>query len=329
VLVATRLPRAFSDALDAHYDVLGPFDVPLAEALDGALAGARAAHVRALVTTGTAPTTAALLERLPSLGLVACIGSGYEGVDLAAAAARGVAVTHSPGANASSVADIALGLLIASVRGFGTGRARIDRGQWHGNMAREGELSRGLTGLRVGIYGLGEIGRRIADRLVACEAQVGYHNRRPRSDAGFAWFPSLGELARWADALVIAVRAGADNRHAVDAAIIAALGPDGHVVNIARGTVIDEVALIDALANGRLAGAGLDVYEHEPQVPAALRALHNVVLTPHLGGGTLEAQAAMQAMVLRNLEAFFANAALVSPVPAPARDDRADRLLDA
>ena len=237
-------------------------------------------------------------------------------MDLEAAVARGIAVTHSPGANADSVADVALGLLIASVRRFAQGRALLDAGQWQGNAARAMPLVRGLGGSRVGIYGLGAIGGRVARRVEACGASVGYHGRHARAEVAYPYFATLRALAEWADALVVTVRADAGNRHAVDAALLDALGPDGHVVNVARGSVIDEAALIAALSQGRLAGAGLDVFEHEPAVPAALRALPNVVLTPHLGGGTLEAQGAMQALVLRNLAAFFAGEALPTPVTA-------------
>jgi len=224
-------------------------------------------------------------------------------------------VTHGAGANADSVADVALGLLIASVRQFARGRALIDSGQWQGNAARTMAITRGLTGLRVGVYGLGAIGMRLARRVLACGAAVAYHGRRRHDDVQFEWFDTLAGLAAWADALVVTVRAEASNRHAVDRDVLRALGREGHVVNVARGSVVDEAALIEALATGALAGAGLYVFEHEPQVPDRLRALPNVVLTPHLGGATLESRAAMQDLVLRNLAAHFAGQPLLTPVP--------------
>ena len=309
VLLATRVPAPFAAALAEHYEVAGPFAPPF-EGLD---AGA-ATRVRAVVTMGTVGGSADAMARLPALGLVCCIGSGYENVDLDAARARGIAVTHSPGANADSVADVALGLLIASVRRFPAGVALIRTGAWRGNAARATPFVRGLAGLRVGVYGLGAIGMCVAQRVIACRAVVGYHGRRAHADVDYPFFSTLHALAAWADALVIAVRAQASNRHAVDASVLDALGPEGHVVNVARGSVIDEAALIAALAQGRLAGAGLDVFEHEPDVPDALLALPNVVLTPHLGGATIEAQAAMQALVMRNLAAFFAGTPLPTPV---------------
>jgi glyoxylate reductase len=176
-------------------------------------------------------------------------------------------------------------------------------------------LVRGLTGRKVGIYGLGTIGEQIARRAAAFAMEIGYHNRRRRPDVSYPYYATLRDLARWADVLVIAVRAGPGNRHAVDAGILAALGPEGHVVNIARGSVIDEAALIRALREGLIAGAGLDVFEREPSVPDELVALENVVLTPHIAGGTLEAQAALQDLVVANVDAFFAGDPVLTPVP--------------
>lgn len=318
VLLGGRLPDTLVAELASRYDVVGPLPPPFEQGVVQALAHDVAARVRAIVTRGSVPTTSVAFERLPALGIVACMGSGYEGIDLGNAAERGIVVTHSPAANADSVADVALGLLVASVRRFAAGAAMIRNGEWRGNAAQRTAPARGMTGRNVGIYGLGAIGERIARRVAACEAHVAYHNRRRRDDVPYRWFASLPELAEWADALVVAVRADAANRHSVDAAVLRALGPDGHVVNIARGSVIDEAALIAALQNGVIAGAGLDVYENEPEVPRALVALPSVVLTPHIGGGTVEAQAAMNALVLRNLAAFFAGQPVATPVPAPA-----------
>ena len=315
LLLAIALPAPFLDALREPYDVVGPIDPPF-ERNAQEIAPAIAARVRALVTMGTVGASAAVVARLPRLEIVCCTGSGYEKVDLAACAARGIAVTHGRAVNADSVADVALGLLIASVRRFTQGRALLASGAWAGNAARNMPLVRGLTGLRVGVYGLGEIGARIARRAAACGCTIGYHGRAARPGVDYPFFATLHALADWADALVVSVRADAANRHAVDATILRALGPQGHVVNIARGSVIDERALIDALRDGALAGAGLDVFEHEPDVPAELLALENAVLTPHFGGGTLEAQGAMQALVVQNLEAFFAGRAPLTPVPA-------------
>jgi lactate dehydrogenase-like 2-hydroxyacid dehydrogenase len=314
ILLGARVPDAFRNRLAAHYDVLGPLAPPFPETV-AAMPRPDAERVGALITMGSVRTTRAAIATLPALGLISCMGSGYEGVDLDAARERAIAVTHSPAANASAVADVAMGLLIASVRRMFDANAFLRRGDWKGNAAKRMALASGLTGRKVGIFGLGAIGEKIARRAVAFEMDVGYHNRSRRGDVAYDYFPTLLELAAWADILVIAVRADAGNRHAVDADVLAALGADGHVVNIARGTVIDEAALIHALQSGAIAGAGLDVFEHEPSVPDELLALPNVALTPHIAGGTLEAQAAMQDMVFANLEAFFAGKPVLTPVP--------------
>ena len=305
----------FVAALRERCATLGPFDEPF-EAAVAHLDASTCARVIGCVTIGSVPLGAATLARLPALRWVGCFGSGYEGVDLAAARSRGVQVTHSRAANADSVADLALGLLIASVRGLHAGRLRLDSGGWQGNTAERNVPVRGLTGRHVGVYGLGAIGERIARRAEAFGMVVGYHNRHARADVAYPYFSTLLDLARWADVLVVAVRADAGNRHAVDAEVLAALGADGHVVNIARGAVIDEAALVAALESGAIAGAGLDVFEHEPRIPAALLALPNVALTPHIGGATLQAREAMERAVLANLDALLAGRALPTPVPA-------------
>ena len=216
---------------------------------------------------------------------------------------------------AALLADLAMGLVIASVRQMFAANAFLRRGDWTGNYAKRMPLVRGLTGRKVGIYGLGTIGEQIARRAAAFAMEIGYHNRRRRPDVSYPYYATLHDLARWADVLVVAVRAGPGNRHAVDAGVLAALGPEGHVVNIARGSVIDEAALIRALREGLIAGAGLDVFEREPSVPDELVALENVVLTPHIAGGTLEAQAALQDLVVANVDAFFAGDPVLTPVP--------------
>lgn len=303
-------------ALEARYALLGPFGKATSDAID-ALSPDEAASVDAVLTLATLGVTREAMAKLPALAIIVCLGSGYEGVDLAAARDRGIVVAHSPGANASSVADLAMGLLIASTRAMFAHNAYLQRGEWE-RRGRRRPAARGLTGRRIGIYGLGAIGERIARRAIAFEMEVGYYNRRRRNDVPYPYFPSLLALADWADVLMIAVRAGADNRHAVDAAVLRALGADGHVINVARGSVIDEPALIAALRDGTIAGAGLDVFEQEPFVPEVLRAMENVSLLPHIGGDTSEAANAMGEMVLANLDSFFAGGAVPWPVPAPA-----------
>lgn len=315
ILLAAKIPLAFHARLNERYEVLGPVAPPFAASIDG-LAAADLARVRAIVSMGSITIEAAALDRFPALGLIACLGSGYEGTPLEAARRRGIAVTHSPGANAASVADLAIGLLISAVRDLDHARAWLRSGKFVGNAGLRLPAVRGLTGRRVGIYGLGAIGLKIAHRAAAFEMEVAYHNRKPRGDVGYAWHPGLASLAEWADVLVAAVRADTSNRHAIDGTVLAALGADGFLINISRGSVVDEAALVDALRNGTIRGAGLDVFEHEPQVTPALFDLKHVALTPHIAGNTREAQTTMHEMVLANLAAFFAGREVVTPVPA-------------
>lgn len=271
--------------------------------------------IRVLITMGTLTTDAALMDRLPGLKLVCCYGSGYEGVDLAAARARGIMVAHSAGANAAAVADLAMALLLGAIRQVPVADRFVREGSWAGPPARRLPPVRGLTGRRVGVFGLGAIGEKIARRAAAFETEVAYHSRTRKPEAPWAYHASLAGLADWADILMIAARADASNRHAVSRAVLAALGPDGIVVNIARGSIVDEAALIDLLEQGKLAAAGLDVFEREPLVPNGLCALPQVVLAPHIGGSTFDGHDAMQAMVAANVAAFTAGRPVPSPVP--------------
>jgi lactate dehydrogenase-like 2-hydroxyacid dehydrogenase len=264
------------------------------------------AGVTAILTAGGTPLGAAMMDMMPKLGAIVCYGTGYDGVDLQAAAQRKIAVGHSPGANASSVADIAVTLMLAVTRRLLPADDYVRSGNWAA--AKPSPMMRpqpGMRGRRVGVYGMGEIGRKIAARVAAFETEVGYFSRS-KHDVPYQYLPSLEALAEWCNILMIAVRAGTDTNHAVDAGILQKLGADGYVVNISRGSVIDQQALVAALADNTIAGAGLDVYAKEPHAPDTLTAFPNVVLTPHTGGHTLESHAAMQDCVIANLEAFFA-----------------------
>jgi lactate dehydrogenase-like 2-hydroxyacid dehydrogenase len=309
VLMAPRLPDSFATRLAEHYRVLGPLSHSAPEALPP-----EAGAVRALLTMGTLRTDAALIEALPALELIALYGTGFEGVDRAFAAKRGIAICNAGTANAASVAEYAIGLILATTRTIVAGDRFIRSGQWQGNSVERMPMVPGFGGRRLGIYGLGAIGSRIAARAAAFEVEIGYHNRNPRSDMPYFYHDSLPGLADWADILVVAARAGAENRHAINAKVLAALGPQGHLVNISRGMAIDETALCEALERGTIAGAGLDVFEAEPNVSDRLKVLGNVVLTPHIAGNSISAQRGQQAMMLANLEAHFTGRPVVSPV---------------
>jgi len=261
--------------------------------------------VRAMITAGGTALPAAVMDALPALRAIVCYGTGYDGVDLEAAAKRGIAVGNSPAANAAAVADLAVTLMLAVTRRLLPADEFVRNGNW--SAAKPSPLLRpqpGNPGRRVGVYGMGEIGRKIASRMAAFETEVGYFSRS-RHDVPYRYLPSLEALAEWCSVLMIAVRAGADTHHVVNADILQKLGKDGYVVNISRGSVIDQAALVAALSENTVAGAGLDVFETEPHAPDALTAFPNVVLTPHIGGHTVESHTAMQDCVIANLEAFF------------------------
>lgn len=313
LLVVSPMRPGLVSELARRCDVVGPLPGAPAEAAR-ALPPDVAARVRVAMALGIEPIGASFAEALPQLGLVQCLGTGYDAIDVAALAQRGVAVSHSPGANASAVADIALALTIECIRDIPRKRRFLHAGQWNGLAGQRPDPCLGLAGRRMGIYGLGEIGRRIAVRAQACEMEIGYHGRRAQHDVAYPYFPSLLALAQWADVLMIAARADAANRNAVDRDVLAAIGSHGFVVNVGRGSLVDEPALIDALRDRTIAGAGLDVFAHEPDVPQALRDLPNVALTPHLGGVCGDARSRMEAMVLANLDAFLAGQPLPNAV---------------
>src|SRR5450432_2192494 len=309
VLVYSRFPKSLMVRIGQRYELMDaagkpPGEVFAAEQLSG---------IRAMITAGGTPLGGAMMDTLPSLRAIVCYGTGYDGVDLAAAAQRKIAVGHSPAANATAVADLAITLMLAVTRRLLPADNYVRSGNW--SDAKPSPLMRPLTGnpgRRIGVYGMGEIGRKIAVRAAAFEAEVGYFSRS-RHDVPYHYLPSLEALAEWCSVLMIAVRAGVDTHHAVDANILRKLGKDGYVVNISRGSVIDQAALVAALADEQLAGAGLDVYEKEPHAPDALTAFPNVVLTPHVGGHTIDSHVAMQDCVIANLEAYFAGKPLAYP----------------
>src|SRR5467141_30836 len=302
VLVFSRFPKAMMARIGERFDLMDAAGKPPNEVFTpDQLSG-----ISAMITAGGTPLGRAMMDTLPSLRAIVCYGTGYDGVDLAAAAQRGIAVGHSPAANAAAVADLAVTLMLAVTRRLLPADQYVRSGNW--SSAKPSPLMRpqpGNPGRRVGVFGMGEIGRKIASRLAAIETEVAYFSRS-RPDVPYQYLPSLEALAEWCSVLMIAVRAGPDTHQAVDARILRKLGKDGYVVNISRGSVIDQQALVDALAEQSIAGAGLDVYATEPHAPDALTGFPNVVLTPHVGGHTIESHLAMQDCVIANLEAFFA-----------------------
>jgi lactate dehydrogenase-like 2-hydroxyacid dehydrogenase len=268
--------------------------------------------VRAVITNGRGGLPAAEMDLLPKLELICTAGAGYEMVDLKRARDRGIAVANNPDTNAPAVADSAIMLLLASVRQLRAADNFVRAGGWQDQWRAETPT---LCGKRLGIFGMGKIGGRIAHRAArGFDMEIGYHNRTAVPASSYRYFDSLIELAKWADFLIAAAPGGAGTRHRINADVLTALGPKGHLVNVGRGTVLDTAALIDALEAKRIAGAALDVIEGEPAIPPKLLTFDNVTITPHCAGRAPESQIAATTALLANLNAFFAGKPLLTPV---------------
>jgi len=271
-----------------------------------------APRIRAISASGESKVTRELIAQLPALEIVSVFGVGYDGVDVAAARERGVAVTNTPDVLNDEVADLAIGLMLSVARRLPQADCYVREGQWaNGPMP----LARKVSGARLGIVGLGRIGNAIAKRAEAFGMTIAYTARSGRPESSYRYFPSAEALAAEVDFLVVITPGGAGTRKLIDGQVLKALGKDGYLINVARGSVVDEAALIEALQKGTIAGAGLDVFENEPQVPPELIALDNVVLTPHVGSATWQTRQAMADRAFGNLEAHFAGKPLISPVP--------------
>lgn len=313
VLIYSRFPKAQMKRIGERFDLLDaagkpPLSVFSADELK---------DVRTLITAGGQVLKSDVMDMMPALGAIICYGTGYDGVDFKAATERKIVVGNSPGANAASVADIALTLMLAATRRLLPADQYVREGGWSG--AKPSPLMApqpGNPGRKVGVYGMGEIGRKIASRVAAFECDVAYTNRTKYDDLPYRYEQNLAALVEWCDVLMVAVRAGKETHHIIDAEMLKKLGPNGYVINISRGSVIDQTALVNALEAKTIAGAGLDVFEKEPHVPDALTAFPNVVVTPHIGGHTLDSHVAMQDCVIANLDAFYAGNALPYAVTA-------------
>jgi lactate dehydrogenase-like 2-hydroxyacid dehydrogenase len=255
-----------------------------------------------------------LIERLPKLEIIANFGVGYDSVDVAAAAARNIIVTNTPDVLTEEVADTAIGLLLMTVRELSAAERYLRAGRW----AKEGPYRLTPASLRnrtVGIVGLGRIGRAIARRLEAMQVPVVYHNRTARADAVYRYYPDLVAMAADVDTLIFVLPGGSATRHLVDTKLLSALGPEGILINIGRGSTVDEAALIEALSNGTILATGLDVYPNEPAVSDALVALPNAVLLPHVASASVHTREAMGQLVVDNLKSWFAAGKPITPVP--------------
>jgi lactate dehydrogenase-like 2-hydroxyacid dehydrogenase len=271
---------------------------------------ARGKEIEVVLTNGTNGLLASEIDRLPRLRLICTVGVGFENVALDAAKARGIPIANAAGTNDDCVADHAMMLLLAAVRRLPFLNTGVRHGLWRDDIPRPPQVS----SRRLGILGLGAIGKKVARRALGFDMEVGYHNRKPRDDVDFAYFADVASLAQWCDFLVVAAPGGAATFHIINDDIINAIGPQGVLVNIGRGTLVDTDAVARALRDGRLMAAALDVYENEPTPPAALLGFDNAILTPHVGGISPQAIDASVRRFLENAELFFAGKPLATPV---------------
>jgi hydroxypyruvate reductase len=308
VLTVAKLPPFYLEPLRAAFEVHDRL-----HETDPAAFARIAPTIRGVTGGGESLVPRALMAQLPALGIVSIMGVGYDRVDVPAALERGIPVTHTPNVLNDEVADLAIGLMLSVARRIPQADRYVRAGEWEakGNMP----LARKMSGARLGIVGLGRIGQAIAQRAAAFGMSIAYTSRTQRVALPYPYYPTARELAANVDFLVCITPGGEGTRKMINREVLQALGPRGFLINVARGSVVDEAALIEALRAGTIAGAGLDVFEDEPRVPQALRDLDNVVLTPHMASATHETRQAMADLALANLKAHFAGQPLLSPVP--------------
>jgi len=303
IFLASRVPPFLMASLQANFALHPRESNPAPEVL---------ARVRAIVGGGEAKIDQALMDQMPALEMISICGVGYDGVDVAAAKARGIPVTHTPDVLNDDVADLAIALMLSIGRQLPQSDQFVRANRW---VEGAFPLTRKVSGAKLGIVGIGRIGQAIAKRAAAFGMDISYNARSAKADLPYTFVADVVELAAKVDFLVAITPGGAGTRHLINAKVLQALGPQGYLINVARGSVVDEAALIEALQNHTIAGAALDVYQDEPRVPEALRALPNVVLTPHMASGTAETRKAMSDLALANLQAHLAGSPLLTPVP--------------
>jgi lactate dehydrogenase-like 2-hydroxyacid dehydrogenase len=308
VLSLGSFPPATNDELARRFAITHRVHQPAPQELSGELR----ASIRAIATEANRGASRVLIEALPKLEVIGVFGVGTDAVDLAAARERRIPVSNTPGVLTDECADLAIGLMLASARQLLFADRYVRDGSW----STKGPipLGRSVGGKTLGVVGLGGIGRGIADRAAAFRMRVIYHGPRRKPDAPYEYVADLVEMARQSDYLMVACKGGPETQHLVSAAVIDALGPKGTLINVARGSVVDEAALIRALAEGRLGHAALDVFENEPHVPPALLALPNVIVQPHQGSATVETRTAIGQLMIDNISAHFAGRPLLTPV---------------
>lgn len=303
IVVTSRIPPFLMSALQDHYVVHEREHIREPQVLG---------RVRALVGGGEAKIDAGYMALFPALELIAVCGVGYDGVDVAAAKKRGIMVTHTPDVLNDDVADLAMGLLLSVARKIPAADRFTRNADW---LDGPFQLTRKLSGAKLGMVGMGRIGQAIAKRASAFDMDISYFARHARPELAYAFVPDIISLAAQSDYLVVITPGGAATKNLINAPVLAALGPQGYLVNVARGSVVDQGVLIEALKKKMIAGAALDVYVDEPNVPTDLRKLDNVVLTPHMASGTVETRKAMSALTMANLNAHMSGMPVKTPVP--------------
>jgi len=306
ILQIGPLTERFNRTLAAKHEVLPAWEHDFDALLDR-----HAGRIEIVVTSARFGCSEGTIERLPNLRAILSFGVGYDAIDMAAARARGIVVSNTPDVLNDCVADLAFGLIIDCARQMTRADRFVRAGEWPSGGV---PLAMRVSGKRLGIVGLGRIGEAVAKRSSGFDMQVRYHNRRPVEGCAYGYEANLAALARWCDFLVLTCPGGEGTRHLIGREVLDALGPQGILVNVSRGSVVDETALVAALLEGRLGGAGLDVYAREPEIPSALFELPNVVLLPHIGSATEETRLEMEQLLLANLQALLDSNELLTPV---------------
>lgn len=308
ILQVCRINQHVDEQLEQTYEVLRLWE----QADKPAFIKQHGKGVRGMATTARHGVDIAWLDDLPDLRVVSSLGVGYDTVDVPALHARGIQFGNTPDVLNDCVADLAMALLLASSRKLVLADRFVRDGSW--GRRQSFQLAGSVAGKNLGIVGLGKIGQAVARRAEGFGMQIRYHNRKRNAQAAYGYEPVLAELAEWADFLVLTCPGGAATHHLISRDILEALGGAGTLVNVARGSVVDERALLDALSHGRLGAAALDVFEEEPDVPAELFAMDNVVLTPHIASATVETRQKMGQLVLDNLDHYFKHGNVLTPV---------------
>jgi lactate dehydrogenase-like 2-hydroxyacid dehydrogenase len=307
IAITGPMMRLVIDGLEQHFTVRAPADAADQEAFFRAF-GPR---IRGVATGSHTNVDAAYMDRLPRLEIIANYGVGYDSVDAAEAGRRGIVVTNTPDVLTEEVADLAIGLMLAAVRQLPQADRYLREGKW---LERPFPLTASLRGRTVGILGLGRIGKAIATRLEAFGLEIAYHGRNPQTDVPYRYYPTLAGMAHDVHILMVVAPGGSETKQIVNAEVLKALGPEGVLINVGRGSVVDERALIAALTTRTILTAGLDVFEDEPRVPQELIALEHVVLLPHVGSGSVHTRNAMGQLVVDNLASWFSGKGPLTPV---------------